>query len=186
MEDNAILDLYFARDERAVVETDRKYGGYCMALAGAILPSREDAEETVSDTYYHTWKAVPPKRPDIFKLFLGKITRNLAFSRWRRETAAKRGGGEMDLVGEELSWCIPAPAAVEDRLNAKELAASIRRFLATLSQRDRNIFLRRYFYVEETAAIASRYDMRLPAVQKVLSRTRARLRTHLEQEGYSL
>ena len=104
MNDEQILDLYFARDEQAVAETDRKYGGYCFTLANSILHSDQDAEETVSDTYLRAWNTIPPKRPGIFKMFLAKITRNLAFSRWRSMNAEKRGGGEMTL-GTPLPYC---------------------------------------------------------------------------------
>jgi len=103
MEDTMIVDLYFARDEQAVTETDKKYGGYCFALANSILNDRQDSEETVSDTYWKVWNTIPPKRPAIFKMFLAKITRNTAFSRWRKRDADKRGGGEMPLVLEELA-----------------------------------------------------------------------------------
>lgn len=186
MEDEAILDLYFARDEQAVVETDRKYGGYCFTLANSILHNPEDAEETVSDTYMKAWKTIPPKRPNIFKMFLAKITRNLAFSRWRSYTAAKRGGGEMELVLEELDGCIAAPGAVEDRMNARDLALAIRAFLNTLPAREQDIFLRRYFFVEESDAIAKRYGMKSATVLRTLSRTREKLRKYLTQEGYAV
>ena len=106
MSDEDIIALYFARDEQALAKTDAKYGPYCFALAHSILPSREDAEETVSDTYLKAWQAIPPKRPSVLRLFLAKITRNLAFSRWRSMTAQKRGGGELPLVLEELEDCI--------------------------------------------------------------------------------
>ena len=88
MDDTQIIDLYFARDEQAVVETDQKYGRYCFTLANAILNNPEDTEETVSDTYWKTWEAIPPQRPSVFKMFLAKITRNLAFSRWRKSVEA--------------------------------------------------------------------------------------------------
>ena len=113
MEDDQILDLYFARDERALAETDRKYGSYCFSLARNILDNDQDAEETVSDTWWKTWNAIPPRRPGVFRLFLARITRNLAFTRWRKASAGKRGGGEMELVLEELGECIAAPGAVE-------------------------------------------------------------------------
>ena len=186
MEDEMILDLYFARDERAVAETDKKYGGYCFSLANAILGNQEDAEETVSDTYLQTWKTIPPKRPDIFKMFLAKITRNLAFDCWRSSHAAKRGGGEMAMVLEELDGCIAGPGRVEDGWNARELALCIRKFLDTLPVRQQDLFLRRYFYVEETTQIAARYGMKPAAVQRNLSRTRQKLKQYLMQEGYSV
>lgn len=186
MEDTKIIDLYFARDEQALVETDQKYGRYCFTLANAILNNAEDAEETVSDTYWKTWEAIPPRRPAVFKMFLAKITRNLAFSRWRAATAQKRGGSEMDAVLEELEGCIAAPGSIEDRTNLQELTGAIRTFLDQQSERDQDIFLRRYFFVEETDVIAARYAMRPDAVRRSLSRTRKKLKNYLIKEGYEL
>ena len=186
MEDTKIIDLYFARDEQAIAETDKKYGAYCFTLAHAILPGRQDAEETVSDTYWKTWNAIPPHRPAVLKLFLAKITRNLAFTRWRKMTADKRGGGEMELVLEELAGCVAAPGSVEDSINGKELAKAIRSFLDTLPAREQDIFLRRYFFVEESEAIARRYGMKPATVLRTLSRIRAKLKNYLTQEGYAV
>lgn len=186
MEDEEILDLYFARDEQAVAETDRKYGPYCFSLANSILNNLQDAEETVNDTYLHTWKAIPPKRPRYFQIFLAKITRNLAFSRYRSLSACKRGGGEVTLVLEELEQCIPSPSQVEDTLNARELTRTIRSFLDSLSPREQDIFLRRYFFVEESEAIARRYGMKPATVLRNLSRTREKLRKYLAKEGYAV
>lgn len=186
MEDNAIVDLYFARDEQAIVQTDKKYGSYCYSVANRILCSREDCEETVSDTYYHTWNAIPPQRPHFLKLFLAKITRNLAFSRWRKLSAAKRGGGETELVLEELALCIPAAQQVDDQLNLKELAGTIGAFLNTLHRREQNIFLQRYFFMDDAQTIARRWGMKRTQVNTILSRTRTKLKTYLTREGYDL
>lgn len=186
MEDTKILDLYFARNEQAILETDRKYGPYCFSLARSILENDSDAEEAVNDTYFKTWNAIPPNRPKVLKLFLAKITRNLSFSRWRSLSAGKRGGGEMALVLEELADCIPSPVTVEDTFNAKELAETIRSFLDTIPVREQDIFLRRYFFVEESETIASRYGMKPAAVLRSLSRTRAKLKQYLIKEGYGV
>ena len=169
-----------------MVETDRKYGGYCFSLANSILNDRQDAEETVSDTYLKVWDTIPPKRPNVLKLFLAKITRNLAFSRWRKYTAEKRGGGEMELVLEELAGCLAAPGSVEDRMNGQELAKTIRTFLDTLPVREQDIFLRRYFFVEESETIARRHGMKPATVLRTLSRTRQKLKHYLTQEGYAV
>ena len=186
MEDTKILDLYFARDEQAVAETASKYGAYCFSLANSILSDKQDAEEAVSDTYWKAWNAIPPQRPAVLKLFLAKITRNLSFSRWRKLTAEKRGGGEMALVLEELSECVAAPGSVEDRMNGKELANAIRSFLNTIPPREQDIFLRRYFFVEESGAIARRYGMKPATVLRTLSRTRSKLKQYLSKEGYGV
>lgn len=186
MEDEAIIKLYFARNERAVQETDKKYGRYCFTLADAILHNRQDSEETVSDTYLKTWNAIPPKKPEVLKLFLAKITRNLAFTRWRAYSAQKRGSGELNLVLEELDGCIAAPGQVEDHLNGTELAKTIRAFLDSLPEKEQNIFLRRYFFVEESDVIARRYGLKRATVLRTLSRTREKLKAYLIKEGYGV
>ena len=175
MKDEEIVALYFARDERAVARTDEKYGGYCFTLANRILCNESDAEETVSDTYMKAWQSIPPTKPKVLRLFLAKITRNLAFSRWRSESAQKRGGGEVPLVLD-----------VSARLEAKELTRTIAAFLDTQSQKEQNVFLRRYFFVEDTEEIAQRYHMTPEAVLKSLSRTRKKLKAYLIQEGYAV
>ena len=102
MDDNKILDLYFARSEQAIMETDRKYGSYCFHIASHILSNPSDAEESVNDTYYSAWKLIPPRRPQQFSTFLGKLTRNLSIDRWRKNTAGKRGNGETQLLW--MNW----------------------------------------------------------------------------------
>ena len=81
MTDEEIVALYWRRDEAAVRATAEKYGGYCRTVAGRILDRREDVEECLSDTWLGAWNAIPPHRPRRLELFLGKITRGLAFDR---------------------------------------------------------------------------------------------------------
>lgn len=186
MEDGKIIGLLFARDEWALDEMKKKYGSYCYAVANGILGCAEDAEEVVSDTWLKAWESIPPQRPVFLKLYLGKIARNLAFSRWRNRNSAKRGSGEMALALEELGECIPGRERVDDRLNAEELAKTIRNFLDTLPEREQDIFLRRYFYAEPTAAIAGRYGMKHDNALRILSRIRKKLKECLIREGYDL
>ena len=183
MEDETILDLYFAREERAIAETGKKYSGYCRAIAFNILRSHEDTEECVSDTWLHAWNAMPPQRPSILSSFLGRITRNLSFDRCRRQNAEKRGGGSLPLALDELSECVPAPGRVEQALEARELAEAIDRFLRTLPERECSIFLRRYWYVDSVQDIAARYALRENTAKSILFRTREKLRRYLAGEG---
>ena len=108
MEDSAIIDLYWAREERALSETDAKYGGYCRSIAHNILKNREDSEECVSDTWLHAWNAMPPQRPSILSSFLGRITRNLALNRCKAANAQKRQGSAFALLLDELDDCAVA------------------------------------------------------------------------------
>ncbi len=185
MEDEKIIDLYFARDEQALVQTELKYGSYCKAIAMRILENNEDAEEALSDTCLKAWNIIPPTRPSIFRLFLAKIIRNLSFSRWREQSARKRGGGAVAVALEELGECIPASSGADERVNLHELSGTIRAFLDTLPKRDADVFLRRYFFVEDVPAIAARYAMRPDSLSRSLLRTRKKLKNYLIQEGYA-
>ena len=181
MGDTAIIDLYWARSQQAIVVSEEKYGPYCHTIARRILDREEDAEECVNDTWLGTWNAIPENRPTLLAPFLGKITRNLAFNRYKSARAEKRGGGEFPLVLEELSECASANDTVQT-LEAAELGQAVSRFLYTLPERDCNVFLRRYWFGEPLAKIAGRYGMRENSVKTCLYRSREKLRQYLEKE----
>ena len=183
MDDGKIIDLYFSRSETAIVETDRKYGKYCYSIAYNILTNNEDAEESVSDTYMAAWKAIPPKRPSILATFLGKITRHLSIDRWRSRNRYKRGGGEIVLALEELEECIADEQSLEKVFERKQLTLLINRFLESLPETERRVFLCRYWYLDSVSDIASYYGFSDSKVASMLHRTRKKLRTVLEKEG---
>jgi len=183
LEDHAIIALFWARQERALEETDRKYGRYCWTIAYNILRSREDSEECVNDTWLRAWNAIPPQRPAILSAFLGRITRNLSLDRYKAGRTGKRGGGQLLVALEELETCLSAGDTVEQLVEEAELSRSIDRFLRTLPEKERCVFLRRYWYVDTTLEIARRYKMSEGTVKSMLHRTRQKLRTYLEQEG---
>ena len=184
MEDAAIIDLYWARSQQAIAESELKYGAYCHAIALRILNRAEDAEECVNDTWLRAWNAMPPQRPSVLRMFFAKITRNLSFDRVRSRTAQKRGGGELPLVLEELSQCIVRESPLEDAVLAQELDRSVRAFLRTLPDRECDVFLRRYFFTEPLADIAAGYGLSRNHVSVLLRRTRTKLRDHLQKEGF--
>lgn len=184
MEDNQIVELYFQRDTEAIKETDRKYGSYCFAIADNILHNREDSEECVNDTWLSAWNAMPPQRPKVLRMFLAKITRNLSFNRFNARNAEKRGGGEIHLVLDELAECIANESDTENEYMVKELEQCIRLFVRKLPEREGNVFVRRYFFTEPVTMIAKRYGMTDNNVMVMLSRSRKKLKAHLEKEGY--
>lgn len=184
MDDKSIVELYWNRSEAAITETDAKYGGYCYSIAYNILTNREDAEESVSDTYMAAWRAMPPKKPAILSTFLGKITRRLSIDRWRTRSACKRGGGEMPLALEELGDCVAGGEDVQKELERKELALSFNRFLTTLPETERSLFLCRYWYLDSIGKIAEDFGFSQSKVASTLHRTRKKLRAQLEKEGY--
>lgn len=184
--DNEIIVLYQNRSENAIAESNAKYGAYCFAVANNILNSREDSGECVNDTWLYTWNVIPPKCPEILKLFFAKITRNLSVDRLRQRTSKKRGGGELALALEELEECVPDKSSVEEALDEKHLSIVIDEFLRTIPQRDRQFFLRRYFFTEAVSKIAKRFNVSESAVSVSLHRTRAKLKVHLEKEGIDI
>ena len=186
MEEKEIIDLYWARSETAIRETDKKYGKFCHSIAYNILCDHEDSEECVNDTYLQTWNAIPPRRPSKLSAFLGRITRNLALNRYERETAQKRGGGQVEPAVEELAECLPDPNTVERQVENKELAEALNRFLAGLPGEARKIFLRRYWQLCTVKEIAALYGISESKVKMSLMRTRGRLKRFLEQEGIDL
>ena len=183
MEDSAILDMYFARSEQAITETDRKYGPYCYSVAYHILENRQDSEESVNDTYYSAWRGIPPRRPRQLGIFLGRITRNLAIDRWRRRSADKRGGGELTLVLDELGGCVSGAESPETDLMRKEVAAALNRFLQTLPEQDRTVLLCRYYFANTQLEISQKTGLTENSVKSSLRRSRKALGRFLEKEG---
>ena len=183
MNDNQIVDLYWARDEQAIDETRAKYGQYCYAIAYNILQRCEDAEESVNDTYLDAWNAMPPHSPGCLRTFLGKLTRNISFNRYKHNTAAKRGGGQIDLVLEELAGCVSGSDDVQSQLERKACTEAINAFLHALPQQQRSIFLSRYWYTDSAADIAAAYDMNENSVNALLFRIRRKLKKHLHDAG---
>ncbi len=186
MKDSEILDLYWDRNEQAIMESQKAYGNYCYCIAYNILHDREDSDECVNDTWLRAWNAIPPKRPNRLELFLGTITRNLSYDRWKHKNALKRGRGGMELALDELVECVASGHSTEEAVEAAELERLMNEFLHTLPMKECNVFLRRYWYVEEYSEIAGRYGMKLNSVKTSLFRTRAKLRAFLEQEGVVL
>ena len=184
MEDSVIIDLYWARQEQALEETDRKYGNFCRTIAYNILRSPEDSEECVNDTWLRAWNTMPPQRPGVLQAFLGKITRNLSLDRYKAARAEKRGGGQMPIALEELGDCIPSASTVEETVELEELTQVLDRFLRNLPEKECCIFLRRYWYVDSVETIAKEFGFSQSKVKTMLYRTRVKLRKQLAEEGY--
>ena len=176
----SIIALYFARDERAITETDRVYGKFCMGLSQGIVGNRQDAEECVSDTYLKVWNTVPPKDPPSLKAYLGKILRNLSINRYHANRAAKRNR-DLEVALHELAECLPAPEAVES-----DLTGLLEAFLLTEDPLNRKLFMGRYWHAFEVNALAKHYGLTPNAVTKRLTRTREKLRVYLTERGYRI
>ncbi|MBR6472562.1 MAG: RNA polymerase sigma factor [Firmicutes bacterium] len=186
MEDEKIVQLYWDRNERAIAETSKKYEPYCISIAFNILNDRADSEECVNDTWLKAWNAMPPSRPSMLSTFLGKITRNLAFDRFKLLTRDKRGGYGMDVVLDELGECVSGRDEPEQVWQEKELSLEINRFLKGLAEDRRAMFILRYWYAESITDIAARMELTENNVSVTLSRIRGKLREHLTERGFNI
>ncbi|MBO5041804.1 MAG: sigma-70 family RNA polymerase sigma factor [Clostridia bacterium] len=181
MKDADIVNLYFARNEDAIAESQKSYGKYCTAVAMHILASMADAEECVNDTWLKAWQSIPPARPMDLKSYLGRITRNLSLDRFRALKRHKRNR-DMEVAMEELSEAIPLPDDTADSL----LKQLFNEFLARTDSLNRRLFVGRYWHGYTVGKLAQHYGMTENAVSHRLARTRAALKEFLEKEGYRI
>ncbi len=186
MDDNDIIQLYWDRNEQAIRITSDKYGHYCKAIARNILNNEEDAEECVNDTYLNAWNSMLTHWPKQLETFLGKITRNLSFNKYKHDHAEKRGSGEITLVLDELTDCVSDTDNVEQVLDHQELIKAISSFVRSFSENKRNLFVRRYWYADSVSAIANDTGMLQGTVSKTLERTRKQLKAYLTERGFEI
>lgn len=182
MDDSAILELFFARSEAGISELDAKYGAIFHSLAYNLLGDREDAAECVNDAYFGAWRAIPPERPEKLCSWVCRVVRNTCVDRLRRRGAGKRRG-EYELALDELDGCLAAPDSVSEAVELDELTQEIDRFLGSLNEESRVIFLRRYWFADSISDIAGRMGLGEKAVSVRLTRIRKKLREYLKQRG---
>jgi RNA polymerase sigma-70 factor (ECF subfamily) len=184
MRDEQIIELYWARDEGAIAESGARYGAYCGSIAMNILVNREDADECVNDTWLHAWEAMPPHRPNALAAFFGRITRNLAITRYRANRAQKRYSGMTELLSE-LDDCVPSGDSTERSVERGLLTTAINNWLDTLGADDRALFVRRYWYGDALKTLAKESGVTQNQLAQRMLRLRKRLKTALEREGFS-
>lgn len=186
LDDNRIVELYLLRDETAIRQTTEKYGSRLRSLAYGIVNDRQTAEECENDTYMEAWDTIPPHEPKSYLYaFLARITRHISLNCCRDRSRLKRSAFICELSAE-LEQCIPVPDDVECRIDDMALSEILNGFLGELDAEKRNIFIRRYWYLDSIADISERFAISESKVKTTLCRCRSRLREHLEKGGYTL
>lgn len=186
MEDEKIIELYFARNEEAITETMKKYNKYCFRIAYNILFNNEDSNECVNDTWMRTWQSVPPNKPNCLSAYLGRITRNLALNVYEKVHRAKRGGGQADMVYEELEEIIANANSPQEQVEWEFLTACINKYINRLPKLNRLVFVGRYWNFESIESIANHLGISQSKTKSILFRTRKGLREYLIKEGFVL
>ena len=184
MDDKALTELLQARSEEAIGKIKEKYGAYCRYIAGQILGDcAEDIEEVENDVLLKLWRADPPPAPSSLRSYLGMLTRQTAVDK-RRSDPKRRLPEDAFLDSlDELTEAIPDPEnmenAVVDRLALRE---ALNRFLKELNEKERRIFLMRYWYACPIRDIAAELKAREGSVKMRLKRLRDRLWVFLNEE----
>ena len=184
--DEQIIDLYWQREERAIKETDDKYGSYLYRIAYNIVHDQCDSEECQNDTYLGVWKAVPPNRPLVFPAFLTQIMRRIAISRYREKMSKKRIPSEFTLAMEDLTETLHDEATVESELESIEIGRLISDYVKGLPDKQQYIFVARYYMVEPVSDIAKDLRINGSTVYKQLDKIKQGLKIFLENKGVSI
>lgn len=185
MNDSEIIDLFYARSERAIAELSAKYGNVCNKIAKNILNNIRDAEECVNDAYLGAWNTIPPQNPNPLLTYICRIVRNLSIKKYHANTSVKRNSF-YDAALDELEECISSPESIDAEISAKELTLMIDNFLDTLDAESRILFVRRYWYSYSISELAEQFNLKSNTVSVRLSRIRNKLRNYLKKEGITV
>lgn len=183
LEDEKIIDLFWNRSENAVSQTKEKYGGYLLTISYNILHDKQDSEECENDTYLHTWNSIPNLHPQNLKAYLAKTIRNISISRFRYNHAKKRSGTVIISPYDELAECIPA-STNSDSASNEVLNQILNNFLAALSEEQRIIFMKRYWYFFSIEEISEQMKKSSKSITNTLYWVRKKLKKTLAEEYY--
>ncbi len=184
MQDEKIIELYFARDEQAIKETESKYNHYLYKIAYNILNNEQDSNESVNDTYLAAWNSIPPHRPNVLSTYLGKLTRRISIDIFRKKNRVKRQSSEYAISLTEIGDCISDDRTPESDYEIKILGEAINAYLKTLSTDARNVFVGRYYYLDSVKDVARYCGMSESKAKTLLYRTRQGLNEYLKKEGF--
>ena len=186
MQDEMIVEMYWQRDEKAIAETDSKYGNYLLKIACSILSDIEEGRESLNDTYLRAWNSMPPQRPQLLRPYLVRLARQSAIDLFRRKNRKKRAFSQYEMSLSELETCVSKGNETQDTVDMKLLASAINQWLRTLQKENRIVFVGRYYFMDSIKDIADYCSMSQSRVKSMLFRSRASLREYLRKEGFDL
>lgn len=183
IEGKSILLMLYNRDEQALKDTIAEYGTLCRAVALDILENEQDADECVNDALLAIWNAIPPAKPENYRAYLLKILRNIALDKYKAKQRDKRGNGQYAAAFDELAEVLPSSHNTEDIVAQREMLSAVSQFLNTLSNEQRDIFVRRYWSFSSYADLAHDFNVTENHIQVILTRLRKRLQKYLKKEN---
>lgn len=181
LSDETIIGMYWQREESAIKETDIKYGQFLFRIAYGILHDRLDCEECQNDTYLGIWKAIPPTRPAVFPAFITRIMRRIAINKYKEKTSKKRIPSELTSSIEDYESTLASNDTVDSNLSAEEVGRIINDYVNELPERQRYIFIARFYMAESVESIADDLNIAMATVYRELDKIKQGLKLHLEK-----
>ena len=178
--DRDIIEMLENRNEEALRALEEKYGAYCYAIAFNVLSNAEDSKEIVNDSFLDLWNSVPPAKPERLHAYLGTIVRHNAINLYHKQHTDKN---------RVMSTALPLEEAAEKTYTDEKaishlvIGAAMDRFLESLSERHRNVFVARFYYNSQIEDIARAMDMPVGSVKSSIHRTKKALKEFLDKEG---
>lgn len=178
-DDDAIVDLFLARDEEAIGAVMEKYGKLLFTVCNGILRSPPDAEECVNDTYSTLWKTIPPNKP--YGRLKGYICKTAIFhSNNAVRKNARRSG--VTYGTDELNDIADREADI-GREEDRETIVKINDFLGKRSKEERLIFVKKFSFEFTDAQIADEQGISLSTVKNTIRKLRKELKKYLKGDG---
>ena len=176
MREEAIVELLLQRDERGMDALLKQYEPLMRYIISPILSNPQDREDCLSEAAMRVWEGIERfnRERGSWSAWLTAVTRNTALNYARK---ISRGGEE---IPEDTPSPEPDP---EEAMIRQERRVAVDRALRRLSNGDRILFYRKYYYLQSTAQIASELGMTERAVEGKLYRLKKRLREMLGGEA---
>ena len=182
MDNEKIVALFYERDEQALLQTQKKYNTYCLAIAQRIVGSHEDAEECVNDALLALWNSIPPDKPEPFLPYIAARVKNIAVSKSRANNAWKRGGN-VQIVNDEILSTLSDGHTLSEYYESRTAGKVINDFIGKLNKSERKVFILRYWYRASDKSIMEETGFSQSKIKSMLARLRKRLAEALEKEG---
>ena len=178
LRDKKIVKLIVKKEEEGLKALTEKYEKLLTYIATGILGNnREDVEECVNDTYLKAWNHMQEFdfEKASLKTYMSVIVRNTAINRLRKISRTE-GTAQKDELCDLAEDYADQRQDVEATMERKESMRALNEIIANMKKRDRELVLRRYYYLQSSKEIAFHMKMSVNAVDSKLSRLRKQMK----------
>lgn len=179
-----IIEFLSQQDQRAIELVAERYEKLLRYIIVSILGDRQEAvEECINDVYLKIWMKGQgyDYEKASFKTYLKAIARNTALNCLRKTKRQE----DLECMSEEdtlLEDYIDYSQNVENQMVHREEVEALERVMNKLKKKDRELVLRRYYYLQSIRQISAAMGMSENALGSKLSRLRTKMKKSYEKE----